>query len=273
MTTDAYAFLDINNPVCAWATYRGTLVCAPSAPGFMSVWTAGLICADVPSRIANELAIEAVRTKQFPERVSRLRGMFCFLDEESARRAHSWSAHFEPEFMAELSLTEAGARRDRLDANWITNAPRDATGYLTDDKWIQDYWAGNPYPHDDPIWETLVDGRMTVLGTEIRERAYSAVRAEFPNSLTFLEIARLAAWVNSDLGAISARFRIEGNEIRIDYLMNMIDAESQDFHRRLIELENIGHPINLKDIMHQFNNNSFGNLPDLRPRGFRRLIR
>jgi hypothetical protein len=33
LTTDAYAFLNINDPVCAWATYRRVLVSAPEEPG------------------------------------------------------------------------------------------------------------------------------------------------------------------------------------------------------------------------------------------------
>ena len=96
LATDAYALLNIDNPMCAWAAYRGTLVCAPDAPGFISVWTAGLIRADKPGRIASELSIEAVRVAQFPDRISRLRGMFCFLDAESAGRAHSWGGDLSP---------------------------------------------------------------------------------------------------------------------------------------------------------------------------------
>ena len=273
LATDAYAFLNIDNPMCAWATYRGTLVCAPDATGFISVWTAGLICADNPGRIANELGIEAVRVAQFPDRISRLRGMFCFLDAESAGRTRSWGGHFEPKFVAELSLSEAGARRDRLDANWITNAPTDVAGHLTDDSWIQNYWAGNPYPNEEPIWETLVDERLIVLGTDIRQRAYAAIKSEFPNSLMLLEIARQAAWVGSDLGTISAFFRTEENEMALDYFMNMMDAENPEFLGKLTALRESGHPINWADMKQHIDQESFGNVPDLRPYGFRRPLR
>lgn len=270
LTTDAYAFLNIDNPICAWATYRGILVCAPDAPGFISVWTAGLLHASNPGRIARESAIEAVRVAQFPDRISRLRGMFCFLDAESAGRARSWGEHFEPRFMAELSLTKAGARRDRLDANWITNAPTDVAGHLTDDSWIQNYWTGNPYPNEEPMWETLVDERLIVLGTDIRQRAYAAIKSEFPNSLMLLEIARQAAWVGSDLGMISAFLRAEENEMALDYVMNMMDAESPEFLEKLTALRESGHPINWADMKPHIDQESFGNVPDLRPYGFRR---
>lgn len=272
LATDAYAFLNIDNPLCAWATYRGTLVCVPDAPGFISVWTAGLIRADNPGRLASELAVEAVRVAQFPDRISRLRGMFCFSDAESAGRARSWGGHFDLQFMAELSLTEAGARRDRLDANWITNAPTDAAGYLTDYSWIQNYWAGDPYPNEEPIWETLVDERLIILGIDIRQRAYSAIKSEFPNSLMFLEIARLAARVGSDLGTISAFLRTEGNEMEMEYFMNMMDAESPEFLGKLTALRESGHPINWADMKQHIDQDSFGNVPDLRPYGFRRPL-
>jgi hypothetical protein len=43
LSTDAYAYLNVDNPICAWATYRGVLVTPPAEPGFLSVWTAGLL--------------------------------------------------------------------------------------------------------------------------------------------------------------------------------------------------------------------------------------
>jgi hypothetical protein len=276
LATDAYAFLDVDNPLCAWATYRGALVCAPGNPGFISVWTAGLIRASDPGRMSFESAVEAVRVAQFSHRISRLRGMFCLLDAESAKRACSWDqehrTHFQPEYLAELSLTEAGTRRDHLDANWITNAPIDTAGHLTDGSWIRYYWAGDPYPNNEPIWETLVDGRLIVLGTDIRQRAYLAVKSEFPDSLMFLEIARQAAWVGSDLGTISAFCRIEENEIVLDYVMNMMDAENSEVLGRLAALRASGHAINWADMKPHIDQDSFGRVPDFRPYGFRRPV-
>jgi hypothetical protein len=277
LATDAYAFLDINNPVCAWATYRGALVCAPENPGFVSVWTAGLIRASVPGRMNFEAAVEAVRIAQFPHLISRLRGMFCLPDAESAKRACSWDqargTHFQPEYLAELSLSEAGARRDRFDANWITYAPKDEAGYLIDGGWIQNYWVGEPYPNKEPIWETLVDGRLIVLGTDIRQRAYATIKSEFPDSLMFLEIARQAAWVGSDLGAITALIRSEAEEMVLDYAMNMVDAENLKFLEKLSASRESGHPINWADMKSHIDQDSFGHVPDLRPYGFRFPLR
>lgn len=277
LATDAYAFLDVDDPFCAWATYRGALVCAPDDPGFISVWAAGLMRSADAGRVSFEIALEEVRAIDFPYRVSRLRGMFCLMDEESVKRACSWNrndrTHFQPEFLAELSLAEAGARRDQLDANWITNAPVDPTGQLTDRSWIASYWAGDPYPNVEPIWETIVDGRLIVLGTDLRQRAYKAVRSEFPDSLMLLEISRQAAWIGSDLGAISTFYKIEDGEVSVRYAMNMKDADNPEFLKKLTMLANSGHPINWADMKPHVDQGSFGSAPDLRPYGFRRAFR
>ena len=159
LKTDAYAFIDIDRPLAAWATYRGVLVCAPNEPGFISVWTADLLAVGDPGRFHREAALESVRAAKFPDRVSRLRGMFCLTDEHSVTRACSWDiagrTHFQRKYLAELSLAKAGPKRDRLDANWITNAPVDSQGILTDATWIPKYWSGEPCPGHEPIWETL----------------------------------------------------------------------------------------------------------------------
>jgi hypothetical protein len=276
LSTDAYAFLDIDKPLCAWATYRGTLVCAPNEPGFVSVWTTGLLEDGRPGRIAFESALELVRAREFPNRVSRLRGLFCLPDLDSAKRASSWDdsgrTHFQPDYLAELSLARAGPARDRMDSNWITNAPLDANGFLTVFDWIPQYWAGVPYPGTEPIWETLVDGRIIVLGTELREKAYRAVRSEFPDSLMLLEISRQAAWIDSDLGVITGYLRRKDGEIFLEYLMDMRDAENPEFLSRLKALGESGHPVNWDDMKRHVENSSFGAVPDLRPYAFCRPI-
>jgi hypothetical protein len=202
--------------------------------------------------------------------------MFCLMDAESATRACSWDSgqktHFQPKYLAELSLSEAGGRRDRLDANWITLAPKDLNGYLTDASWIPHYWKGSAYPGVEPVWETLVDGRLWVLGTDIRERAYLAVKSEFPDSLMLLELARQAACVGSNLGSITAWMRPVGNDMVLDYCMNMLDADSPELHRKLREFSESGHPINRADMKPHIDRESFGNMPDFGPYGFRRRI-
>jgi hypothetical protein len=84
----------------------------------------------------------------------------------------------------------------------------------------------------------LVDGRLIVMGTELRGRAYENIRSEFPNSLMFLELSRLAAFAGYD-----------------------------------VALGNCGHPVNWDDIRPRVENSSFGSVPDLRPYTFKRSFR
>src|SRR5690242_16290602 len=119
LKTDGWTYLNVSNPLCAWATYRGALVSIPNEGGFISVWSASLLKNGDPHRIAREVAIERCRLQFYPNRVSRLRGMYCFDDLQSAERALEWGNHFKVQNLAELSFAEV-VRGDRLDANWIT---------------------------------------------------------------------------------------------------------------------------------------------------------
>jgi hypothetical protein len=274
LSTDAFAFLNVNHPLCAWDTYRSVLVCAEDNTGYVSVWSAQTLRHNQPDRIVRELFLERVRKAHFEERISRLRGMFCFLDISSAERACNWAtnsrSHFRPEYLAELHLKSATSRRDRLDANWIAYQPaQDEDGHL-DGSWAYKYWAGDPCPGHEPIWETLVDGRAIVLGTKLRERAYEIIKKAFPDSLMFLEIGRMAAVVGSDLGNVFAVLQEVGSDLILGYQQDMRDADDPDFIRRLEELKASGHPINWADMAPHIANDSFGKVMDLRPFGFRR---
>jgi hypothetical protein len=196
LKTDAWAYLNIHNPVCAWAAYRSSMVSAPENPGFLSVWTAAMVKSKNVAWLNREQALEDRRQRYFPQRVSRLKGMFCFTDLASAEWALQWGSavkHFRPDFLSELSLAEASPERDRLDSNWITYAKRDEQGFPTDHEWIHRYWSGDPFPGKEPVWETLVRGRLLLLGTELRQRAYALLEKHMPQSLSLAEIGRLGA--------------------------------------------------------------------------------
>ena len=281
LSTDAYAYLNIDDPICAWATYRGVLVSvSPNGDqddltGGISVMSAGMLRSGSHARLNNELALESIRRLRHPGRVSRLRGMYCFLDRESAERAAAlWGGfenHFRPEFLAELYL-EAKSRKDRLDSNWITYAKLDENGCLIASELSQfdNYWEGREYPGKVPIWETIVEGRVTILGTDLRDRAYEVIRREYPRSVALLEIARLAAWVGSDLGNVRAWLRDDGDVVSLHYLQDMREANDPKFLRKLEQLKLEGHPINWADLHQEMKHGSFGKTMDLRPYGFSR---
>jgi len=88
---------------------------------------------------------------------------------------------------------------------------------------------------DAPIWETLVDGRALVFGTSLRQAAYEVVRAEWPQSLALLELSRVAPYLDSDVGLISAFVVNDDRGERVCYYLNFVDAENPDFLERFGE--------------------------------------
>ena len=244
LTTDGYVYLNIDCPYVAWAAYRGILITPQRASiegGRLVSWWFTNLLRD-PVHLERELALDRVRERQFPDKVSRLVGMFCFLKKDYADRAVCWDAHFRPENLAELSLCEATGHHHLQDANWITYAGCVASG--GSGEWMHRYWAGEPYPNAEPVWEALVEGRIAVLGTALRDRAHEVVKSRWPDSLMLLEISRLGAGVGSNIGSINAY--MTGNAQRHDFkfLMDMRDANDPDFLGRLDRLMASGHPVN-----------------------------
>ena len=262
----AFAYVDIDHPVVAWGAYRGVLVSVhaearpPEAP--VSMMFAGMIQHQSNARLHNEFLIERVRAEKAAHQISRLTGMYFFTDVGQAHAALPWGGHFLPENLAELEVHPVGPY-SRVDASWITHANLDGNGRVDPIKteWIEKYWAGEPFS-DLPVWETIVDGRAIIFGTELRQRAYDNVSQAFPNSLDTLEIGRLAAAVGSDLGQTTAWItRNADDRFRLAYYLDMRDAENPEFLDRLGEHEG---PRNMKDLA--LGKETFG-LPDFRPFG------
>lgn len=271
-STDAYVYLNIDFPIAAWAAVRSVLVSASAAagnePGFVSVASAELMRHN-QARLWNELLIDTVRRLRHPHRVSRLSGMFCFLSLEDARRAGElWGLHFHLDNLVEVGF-EGVSKPERLDSNWITYAPRAPDGSLSRDRlaWIDRYWSGEAYPSGRPIWETLVEGRLVIFGTEVRQQAVEVIRKAFPESLGLMEIARAAAWVGSDLGNTCAWLTRVGDDIELHWLMDMRDANNPDFIKRLDEEKAV---VNQHLITPHLLQGNFGQTPDLQPYEFRR---
>jgi hypothetical protein len=265
LSTDAWAFLNIAHPVCAWATYRGVLVSALADPGFLSIWALSMIQSNDVNRIQREISLEIHRASFYPKKTSRLKGMYCFTDLKNAEAAMGWGGHFKHQYLAELSLSESRKVSTRLDSNWITfslkEPPFDAYA-------LNAYWSGLPHTEHEPVCETLVEGRMIVLGTQLRERAYELVHRYMPYSVALLEASRVAAWAGSDLGNSAGWVHEDGDDLVFDYLMGMRDATNPDFLERLGRLRAEGHPMRPEAIQ-AFAEDKV-RLPDLRPLSFRR---
>jgi hypothetical protein len=260
LSTDGYAYLNLGHHLCAWNAYRGALISPPQESGFLSVWFASLL--ENQTHLRRELDLDRLRLQYYPDQVSRLTGVFCFQEYESAKAAECWGGHFQPANLVELHLGETRGTEHRHDANWISHPVGDI------EEWGRQYWNGTPHPNHPPIWETLVEGRALVLGTSVRSRAYRSISLNFIGSLALLEIARLAAWIGSDLGNVAAFLLNDLGETSVTYFINMRDAGNSQFLDSLQRLLNSAHPTNWKDLHASLQKGNLGETPDLRPYSF-----
>jgi hypothetical protein len=263
LKTEAWVYLNVRHPVCAWAAYRGVLVAAPTEPGFLSVWAASMLASDDAARAKRELSLEAWRQAHFPQLISRLTGMYCFTDLRSAELALQWGGpnnHFKAENLADLSLAQARISGARHDANWISHS--------SGPNWEASYWQGIPHPGFEPIWETLALGRMYILGTSIRDRAQRLLTRRFPDSVVLLESARVAAWLGSDLGSVAGFLFDRRKKVRLEYLIDMREAGDRSLAERMrATTAEQGVPID-RDVFQKALQIGAFKTPDFRPFGF-----
>ena len=172
-----------------------------------------------------------------------------------------WKEHYKLENLVEVNLDEARGR-DRLDSNWITNSNCEAA--LHTDEWMQRYWRGDPYPGQEPIWETSVEGRVTLTGNHVQARAYETVKAHWPDSLLFLKISWAGARLGFNIGSISAFIREGTEKYHIEFLMEMKDADNPEFLAQFSSFESED-LVTRADIDRHLANESFGVTPDMRP--------
>lgn len=244
-----FAFIDVEHPVVAWASYRGVLVSAnaefspPNCP--ISMMFAGIIRTQNNARLHNELLIEKYRQQHYPHCNSRLTGMYFFENPHSASHAYEWGGHFSPENLAEVLLFSISPV-SRHDANWITFAPLDDNGRIGNEEWIRRYWSGEPFPEKEPLWEIIAQGRAVICGAELRIRAYKNVYSKFPEAVALLEIGRIAAHLGSDLGQMSAwLLRNEDGTVSLRFHIDMRDANEPKF---LAKLQSYSGPRNARDL-------------------------
>ena len=90
------------------------------------------------------------------------------------------------------------------------------------------------------------------------------VKEYWPDSLMWLEISRLGAWLGSNIGTINVFMAetTEGHECR--FLLDMGDAEEPSFLERIKQLRK-SHPVNIDNIKPHYEQDSFGCTPDMTP--------
>lgn len=239
---EGFVYLDIDHPLVAWNTARG-VYCSVDCLGegeresALSLSMANMMRGFTEERLKSEMAIELIRTQLFPEHVSRLRGVFVFDDIDSISRlwyGGEWGSHFQDHYMTDVGIS--ANRSCRLDANWIMDI-MDASGKLKKE-WLEcakNYWRGVPHSTKPPIWERLVEGWITIWGTDIKKRALNEIFKYWPKSLKLLEYSCNAATIQSNDGVATAFLIREENHITIEFYLRMVDAKNKSTFERMDE--------------------------------------
>lgn len=259
-----FIFLDIEHPLVAWECYRGLLISPfpiqDTDDFHPSIMMANTIYSNNNVKLLNELLFESVRFRDYPKEVSRLKCIYFFKDKESTIKATEWKNHFCTDNLVEVGIEARNITR--ADANWITYADRTANGIIKNEyiPKIKHYWSGEPFPNEKPQWEYLLDGRAIIKGTEVRKSAYTQIQNKIPDALEVLEIARLGAILNSDIGHIIPYIhRISSDKFKLEYLIDFKDANNEDFIQKL---RNYDGPKNHQDLMKNIHRPYF-TIPDL----------
>lgn len=236
---EGFAYIDINNPMAAWNVVRSNFYspsCLPQSEraGALSFGMADLLRDENAARAAAEFQLEDYRKRNFPSAVSRLTGIFLFDDIDSAAQiwsSNAWSSHFTLDY-----LTDVGVSADcssRVDAAWITKM-RDKNNVLAKgwEAMAEKYWSGEP-SSEEPIWERIIDGWVTVWGRDLKCRAFAEVQRYWPESLSLLEVAANSAAIGSRDGAVLPYAILEAGLLKVSYCLRMRDARDPEFCERL----------------------------------------
>lgn len=240
-TFEGFVYLDIDkHPMVAWNTVRGTF-CSADCLGedvtqsAMSLSMTNMLKGYSWNRMRSELAIEAVRKRYHPEQVSRLRGIFVFDDVESVSKmwyGGGWGEHFNDEYLTDVGI--ASDRSSRVDANWITEI-FDTNCVLNHD-WFEKtnkYWAGEPHPIKEPIWERIVEGWATIWGAELKQSALAEIYRYWPKSIKLLEYSCNAAAIGSNDGISYSLANINNNFLDVAFYLRLIDAKKESTFKRM----------------------------------------
>lgn len=193
---EGYVYLDHHYPPILWNIMRGgfcSVECLPPEEfNFaVSISLASMMRNLSAERLRSELCIEVVRKRDFPNAVSRLKGIFVFDDVESVSQlweGNRWGGHFEDQYLADVGVS--AKRSTRADANWIDDA-LNANGALNEnwEELVSRYWAGEPHPRRQPIWERIVEGCATVWSIHSKRSALEEIEAIWPDSKSLFTIS------------------------------------------------------------------------------------
>ena len=151
-----------------------------------------------------EMELEEERVRKFPHKVSRLQGLFVFETQEEAKKAEMlWgdsTNHFQPDCLTEATC-EIGHNKSKHDSNWITYYLQKGSPEHPSN-WKELYWENAPYPHQNPVWETIVDKPLLLLNEDLRQSVYDRLDQELPCSFN-LRLSICASNLGYELGRLT----------------------------------------------------------------------
>ncbi len=243
---EGFLYLNPNNSVTQWNIARGAFNSASiyhSHPDHSSLLSVSMVdmLANNRNRLYAEIQIENIRKLYYPNCVSRLNGLFIFDTPEDALNVmneESWGATQ----LCEDDLTDVGAairRSSRHDSNWIPLIFNE--NFKLSENWqtyTHQYWKGNSVLNKQPIWELIIDGTITVWGTELRQTVLKNMQEVnydvFKGSLDLLAYSINATRVGSNDGELVAFLLNTGESTSIQYFMNFADKDNPEFLQRML---------------------------------------
>jgi hypothetical protein len=172
------------------------------------------------------MALEEERAKTFPQKISRLQGLFVFDTEEEAKKAEIlWgdlSNHFQPDCLTEASC-EIGHTKSKHDSNWITYFKKESPKYPLN--WKKLYWEGTPYPNQNPVWETIVDRPLLLWNRELRQSVSNRLHEELRCSF-LLRLGILACELGYEVGRSSITLVKHNDCLQIRHIIRFDEPQA-----------------------------------------------
>lgn len=199
-----------------------------------------------------EKRLDQVRAHKFPQKVSRLHGVF-FFETEPTIHVRS-TLLFQKCFLAEGLLTNSNPNITRVDMNWLDAY---ANGHFNNDDWMEKYWAGEEcpiWPNNmpcEPIWECITDADIMIPSKELRGKCYQiSLSIHKPLVKPLLMLSVWGYSVNGLWGNVSYLYKETDSE---KCLMPVIYAPDNDELISILEHVSRVDPNSYKAICYELN--------------------
>lgn len=244
MKIRAFAYLDINHPLVAWETAIGRLRSANPTKKesfHVSMWMYSrlrrLATSGEKGPIDSELRLEEIRLTEFPEKVSRLQGIYLFESLEDCKNAiPRWGIKCSPDYISEIEFDAMNVTR--LDSEWITHYSNSK-----EKNWMSSYWSGETVG-ERPLTELIAHGTGIILNRDLRVKAYAKILSKYPESTYLLASATCGYQYESldELAVMIPAIVAEGTRLKGGFLLDMrqFDREQKAIIRSVETAKRMG---------------------------------